>query len=312
MYKILVTDGGYSHSLEIIRSLNKEGNLVDCIGHRCCLSSFSKSLNKVAFNQSVFNVQNIDQFLVFLEKEKYDFLIPIGAQSVFLVNKFRNEISKKVIINLAPSKSIKNCLSKNKLLKLSSEIGIPIPKIYEKNDLNKILGKKFFNKAVVVKPFSELSNAKVIYTSNIDTIKTILKSKEEFLIQEYIKGYGVGFFAIYDNGTLKEFFMHKRIRENPPSGGSSVCAESIFDEKLFFYGKKLLDKLKWHGVAMVEFKKEFKSNKLFLMEVNPKFWASHDLAIASGINFAKEYIKIKPNKKSLKNDNQYLTVMKFS
>ena len=146
MYKILVTDGGYSHSLEIIRSLNKEGNLVDCIGHRYCLSSFSKSLNKVAFNQSVFNIQNINQFLVFLEKEKYDFLIPIGAQSVFLVNKFRNEISKKVIINLAPSESIKNCLSKNKLLKLSSEIGIPIPKIYDNNDLIKNIGKKFLIK----------------------------------------------------------------------------------------------------------------------------------------------------------------------
>ena len=50
--------------------------------------------------------------------------------------------------------------------------------------------------------------------------------------------------------------------------------------------------LKWHGVAMVEFKKKFLTNKLYLMEINPKFWGSHDLAIASGINFAKEYISI--------------------
>jgi len=306
MYKILITDGGYSHSLEIIRSLNKEGYKLDCIGHPLCLSSFSKSLNKLAFNQAFFKVSNIDQFLLFLDREKYDFLIPIGAQSVYLVNKFRKEISKKVVINLAPSKSINICLSKNKLLKLSNEIGIPIPKIYKKKDLIQIIqNKEKFNKKIVVKPSSELSNSKVIYSSDIQRIEKIIRSKEELLIQEYINGYGVGFFAIYDNGTLKKFFMHKRIRENPPSGGSSVCAESIYDENLFFYGKKLLDKLNWHGVAMVEFKKEYKTNKLFLMEVNPKFWASHDLAISSGINFAKEYLEIMPKKSSLKDNLNY-------
>ena len=46
---------------------------------------------------------------------------------------------------------------------------------------------------------------------------------------------------------------------------------------------------------MVEFKKEYKTNDLYLMEVNPKFWASHDLAIASGINFAEQYLEISPN-----------------
>ena len=45
MAKILITDGGYSHTLEIIRSLNKLGNVIDCIGHPLCLSRFSKSIN---------------------------------------------------------------------------------------------------------------------------------------------------------------------------------------------------------------------------------------------------------------------------
>ena len=108
MSKILVTDGGYSHTLAIIRSLKNSGHIVDCIGHPMCLSSFSKSLNKCAFKQSEFKPQNIEYFLNFLEKEKYDFLIPIGAKSVSIVNRFRREISEKVKINLAPKKSIQN------------------------------------------------------------------------------------------------------------------------------------------------------------------------------------------------------------
>ena len=306
MYKILVTDGGYSHSLGIIRSLNKCGHLVDCIGHPLCLSAFSRSLNKVAYKQSYFKSDYINEFIKFLKIEKYDFLIPIGANSVALVNKYREEISDNVIINLASYESINKCLNKDILMKLAKKLKVPIPKNYTKKDFIKSdIENKFKVNRYVIKPASELSNSKIIYTSNLKEISKIIKSKEKFLIQEYINGYGVGFFAIYDNGILKDFFMHRRIRENPPSGGSSVCAESIFDEQLFVYGKKILDELKWHGVAMVEFKKEVSSGKIYLMEVNPKFWASHDLAIESGINFAEKYLEIKPNKKILKKYSKY-------
>ena len=241
MSKILVTDGGYSHSLSIIRSLTKLGHVVDCIGHPYCLSSFSFYLNRCAYKQSQFKSQYISHFLCFLEKEKYDFLIPIGADSVSLINKFRKEIQKRVRINLAPEESIRSCLSKDKLLEIAKELDIPSPKRYKKNELKKYLNHnlKLQNK-LVIKPSSELSNAKVIYTKNIKEINYYLKNDEKFLVQDYISGYGVGFFAIYDNGNLKNFFMHKRIRENPPSGGSSVFAQSIFDSNLYNYGKKFL------------------------------------------------------------------------
>ena len=308
MSKILVTDGGYSHSLSIIRSLTSLGHIVDCIGRPLCLSSFSLYVNRCTYNQSQFKPQYIDKFLSFLETEKYDFLIPIGADSVSLVNRFRKEIVKRVRINIAPEESIKICLEKDKLLLIAEELGIPTPKRYKLNELKETIdyGLNIKNK-LVIKPSSELSNDKVIYTKDIGIINSYLQNEDNYLVQDYVSGYGVGFFAVYDNGNLRNFFMHKRIRENPPSGGSSVCAASIFDQRLYDYGKKLLDKLNWHGVAMVEFKKTHATNELYLMEVNPKFWASHDLAIESGLNFAEKYLEIEENKPLTKKLNMELT-----
>ena len=60
----------------------------------------------------------------------------------------------------------------------------------------------------------------------------------------------------------------------------------------------LLDNLNWHGVGMVEFKKNKIKNKLYLMEINPKFWGSHDLSISSGINFAEEYLRLNLKRQS--------------
>ena len=58
---------------------------------------------------------------------------------------------------------------------------------------------------------------------------------------------------------------------------------------------------------MVEFKKTHATNELYLMEVNPKFWASHDLAIESGLNFAEKYLEIEENKPLTKKLNMELT-----
>ena len=33
--------------------------------------------------------------------------------------------------------------------------------------------------------------------------------------------------------SIKKYFMHERIRENPITGGSSVCAKSIYDKEVY-------------------------------------------------------------------------------
>ena len=297
MAKILITDGNYPHTLGIIRSLIKLGNKVDFIGNNFCLSSFTNYGSNCVYKKSLFNEKNIKNFLIFLRKEKYDFLIPIGAESVKLVNKYRLKISKETIINLAPYKSILLCLSKDKTLEFAKERGLLIPKTFTDKFIKQYLNRnKKLPCKLVIKSKFEISNLKVAYINTPKDYKAYKFNSSDNLIQEYINGYGIGFFAIYENGNLKNFFMHKRIREFPSTGGSSLFAQSIFEKEVFEFGKLILDALKWHGVAMVEFKKEILTNKLYLMEINPKFWGSHDLAISSGINFAKEYILISNNK----------------
>ena len=298
--KILITDGNYPHSLGIVRSLSSLGHNVDVIGNNICISSLSRYLSKCAYNKSLFNQENIDNFIKFLNVEKYDFLIPIGAESVNLISKNRKLISKESTINLASQKSIFICLNKSKTLDFAKKRNILIPKEFSKDFVNEYLDKK--NKLpskMILKPAFELSNNKVKYIfSKKDYFENIKNISEEFILQEYIDGYGIGFFAIYDKGHIKNFFMHRRIREYPLTGGSSVLAKSIYNKRAFNNGKRLLDDLKWHGVAMVEFKKDKYNGKLYLMEINPKFWGSHDLAIYSGINFAEEYLSIYPDKRS--------------
>jgi predicted ATP-grasp superfamily ATP-dependent carboligase len=113
------------------------------------------------------------------------------------------------------------------------------------------------------------------------------------LAQEYIAGDGYGFSALYWNGALQRSFMHRRVREWPPSGGTSACAESVPDApELTWAGTTLLDALRWHGVAMVEFKGAPAPGALALIEINAKFWGSHDLALAAGVDFPGDLVAL--------------------
>jgi hypothetical protein len=51
------------------------------------------------------------------------------------------------------------------------------------------------------------------------------------------------------------------------------------------YATRLLDELGWHGVAMVEFKRDVRDAVPKLMEINGRFWGSLQLAVDAGVNF---------------------------
>lgn len=107
-----------------------------------------------------------------------------------------------------------------------------------------------------------------------------------FLLQERIEGPGTGVFLLRWNNRVLASFAHRRIREKPPSGGVSVCCESVAPPaELLARSARLLEALDWNGVAMIEFKVQQRTGDAFLMEINPRFWGSLQLAIDAGVDF---------------------------
>jgi predicted ATP-grasp superfamily ATP-dependent carboligase len=106
------------------------------------------------------------------------------------------------------------------------------------------------------------------------------------LVQEYISGEGRGVFLLLNHGEVRAAFAHRRLLEKPPSGGVSVLSESVaLDPTLLGYAERLLRALKWHGVAMVEFKRNTCDGTYKLLEINGRFWGSLQLAVDAGIDF---------------------------
>jgi predicted ATP-grasp superfamily ATP-dependent carboligase len=295
--KVLVTDGAYKHTLAIVRSLGRHNIEVGVLASSSdALSFHSRYCSRAIFcpppdKEDVF----IEFLLHLLPRQQADLLIPVGYRSVEAISKHKDELKKYTSIELPEHQKVRIALDKKSTYQLSESTGVPYPKtIYPQGqgEIERLASDLSY--PVVIKHQRETAGEKRVYYA-LDQEQLIEKYREICLaaspseaspmIQEYIRGRGYGFFALYQQGLCKRIFMHRRVRETPPTGGASTCSESYYHEQLKEYGQRLLDALNWHGVAMVEFKLDERDGQFKLMEINPKFWGSLDLALAAGVDF---------------------------
>ena len=144
----------------------------------------------------------------------------------------------------------------------------------------------------MIKPRISSGSFGIIYVKNREDLIPLYQkvhAKYPFpLIQEWIPdGGGVfGLSALFDEvSEVKAAFVHKKLRMYPVQGGPSTLREGVHHPQVTELGLSLLKSLNWRGVAMVEFKVDPRDGIPKLMEVNPRFWGSLQLAIASGVDF---------------------------
>jgi predicted ATP-grasp superfamily ATP-dependent carboligase len=294
--KILVLDGGNANTLAITRHLGKHKDLeLHVVGYnKLAQACYSKYVSKKLIFPSVKNKPKefYSALITQLKKEKYDLLMPVGFLSFEICMHNKEEIRKHTHVTLTTDESF--ALASNKLTtyRFAQENGIACPKTYFLKSKEEIINLEVPFPIVIKAPFEMGKNVVEYAHSQSEMIEKFNKLCTQYnfqapnlpVVQQFITGDGYGFFAYYENGKCIKQFMHKRIREYPVSGGASVCAESFYDKKLEENGKKMLDLVRWNGVAMVEFKKH-SDGEYKLMEINPKFWGSLELALVAGVNF---------------------------
>ena len=246
----------------------------------------------------------LDDLLKILQKNAYDVLLPVSHVSHIICSFHLTEIKKWTNLIIPTPDQIDIASNKTKTYEVANKLGIKTPLTIQPLHIDDVESIDISFPCVIKAPI-EVGKNLVEYAFNREGMIRKFRRMDrqnDFdgklpIVQEYLTGHGAGFFAFYEKGECRNYFMHRRIREYPPSGGVSACAESFKNQEILEKGKLLLDHLKWNGVAMVEFKKNEATNEYNLLEINAKFWGSLELSIASGVNFPRMIIEHSTNKK---------------
>ncbi len=297
---IIVLDGEQRAALAVVRSLGRR----ECTVHvgstvvRSLSGGSRYSASETLLPDPLGGSDEYCEAVARMVNEKAAALVIPVTEGSTLGLLERRSLFAEVRIPTPDLESFRRATDKAAVLSLADGLGISVPPQWtlsgKPGEAREIPRERF---PVVVKPSRSVVGSEgkrykvgVRYANSPDQLDRLLEEfgpvAGPFLVQAKLEGPGIGVFLLRWDGKLVASFAHRRIREKPPSGGVSVCCESIVGPAgLVAQSASLLEAINWHGVAMIEYKHDIRSGRTYLMEINPRFWGSLQLAIDAGIDF---------------------------
>jgi len=299
--RVLVTDANQRAALASIRSLGASGcKVLTCDLARRTVGGVSRFAD--GYYQVPSPLAEPEDFATAVEglvaKHRIDVLLPI-TEAALRATLPEPERFGSTVIPFPSSEIFERISHKPTVLAAAATIGILTPRqrvveVGSTRSRAEMAGELRF--PLVIKPAESVTGSgvkrisqRVSYAVDADDLAVKLQSfaaGSQVLLQERVVGPGTGVFVLRWNGEIKAGFAHLRLREKPPSGGVSTYARSIpIDSELWNGSVRLLERLGWQGVAMVEYKLDARTGMPFLMEINGRLWGSLQLAIDAGVDF---------------------------
>jgi predicted ATP-grasp superfamily ATP-dependent carboligase len=300
--KVLVAGADQHQGLAIIQALGRKGiPVIACGAEPRSLGCYSRyAVERHVYTSPLVNKTGFTaEMLDIIRRTRPDVIIP-GVESTLIgLDECRREFEPETILAAPPSDVLAYAIDKSKTLEVANRLGVPVPTTVKGRTLEEVLAHAMpLTFPVAIKPrghrlyaaTAHSANFKVRYARSLNELQQILRSIEadisHVLVQECVSGIGVCVGAIADHGIPLAMLAYRRLRELPLTGGVSVVRQTIaLHELLRQYVTALLNEIKWHGVAMVEFKYDPTTHSYYLMEINGRFQASTALIMDAGLNF---------------------------
>ena len=309
MPRVLVTDGDQRPALAIVRSLTRHGmSVLAGSDQQISLASCSRYCRGgVRYPSPHSAPEAFTRWLEdFVARERIDVVLPVTDVTMHLVSRMATTLRAHTALPVPAFDAFDFVSDKARLVEWAAQCGVRTPRT------NIVTGMDALHAAIdrvtypaVVKPIRSRyltpwgwQRTGVHYASSREELLKLYQdvhylTAQPTLIQERICGPGVGMFVLFDDGRPIAEFAHRRLREKPPSGGVSVLRESVaVDPVLRRWAERLLGPLGWHGVAMLEFKRDAATGEPYLIEVNGRFWGSLQLAIDAGLDFPRLAVQL--------------------
>jgi len=296
-----VITGGDFQGLGVLRTLAKKGIPVVLLDSDHCIGRYSKFKKRLFKSPHSSETEQYVNFLIDLaKKEKIQgwVIFPNSDEAVYILSRYKNVLEEFYRIPTPCWEVIKNVYIKKETYKVSEKNGIPIPKIYNTKALEQ-LAESDLQYPLVIKPSirDHFYNKTRIKAFRINNKEELIKTYQyvssiidpsEILIQDFIPGGPKNLYSFcpfFKNGRVIAGVAGRRARQHPMDfGHSSTYVELVDIPELKILAEKFLGSINFYGIAEVEFMQDPRDNTYKLIEVNPRAWGWHSIAIAAGID----------------------------
>lgn len=244
-----------------------------------------------------------DALLSIAQRPGVQTIVPTREEDAYILARYRTTFEPHVSALWPPFETLEMVHDRLRLTEAAADAGVPVPETRLLTDVND------WSRNQVVKPrYSILTNA---YDDSVppnvcdrsQTVTYLPRGVEpdrerlvaemgsaEPIVQEFVPSSDeYAFAALYEDGAPVTTYQKRHIRGKTYAHGPSVYRESVFLAELQEYGRAVLDRLGWHGIAEVQFLRNENTGDFELLEVNPIVWGSIPCAVRAGADFPHDF-----------------------
>ncbi|MBV9582987.1 MAG: ATP-grasp domain-containing protein [Chloroflexi bacterium] len=234
----------------------------------------------------------VEALITYLRRRPHAMLLPVDDATIAVSARFRDDLERVTRVPLPRTDQLQYGLDKAPLMQLASRLGIPHPRTVLPASLEEVLplsrGLRF---PLVVKPRASSAGRGIAYVAAREDLVGAWEVAHGAyplpMVQECVpngRKFGVGLLMDH-NGRCVASFVQEELRHFPLRDGMSTLQVSVLRPDLVERAVSLLRTIGWHGLAEVEFMEHPDTGEMLLLEVNPRIWASIQLAVTCGVNF---------------------------
>jgi predicted ATP-grasp superfamily ATP-dependent carboligase len=295
--------GGDFQGLGIVRSLGRCGIPVCVVDDEYSISRFSRHVGRVVQVPDLRDQERTVDVLLKIGRA-YDVdgwvLYPTRDETVSAFARHRLQLEERYRVPTPDWETIRWVYDKRFTYQRASELAIPTPRTWFRDDGNVELADMDFSYPVVIKPaikeeFLYATRAKAWRADSPRELTRLyeraaqLVGPSQVMVQEFIPGDGAqqfAFCAFFRNGQALASMAVCRRRQHPPEcGRASTFVQTVEIPELEALSEKFLSSIDYYGLVEVEYKRDVRTGEYKLLDVNARTWGYHSLGLRAGVDF---------------------------
>jgi D-aspartate ligase len=293
--------------LGIARSLGERGiPVIGLSAQRGIFGNYTRYADVRFCPDSREKPEDLIKYLVKLGEQigRKSVIFPTRDDDVLFLDRFRSQLSRHFIPVIASSDALGACLDKWETFVAATKVGVPVPrswKIETQHDLSQIIGDVSF--PAVLKPLSahywrKEGNWERVGAQKAIRVSSPAELREEYeriarvdgrlLLQEMVPGGDdrllIAACYLDQASRLVAGFTVQKLAQVPEGFGTGCILQTVDRPELLDLAVRVLEAMRYTGIAEVEFKRDPSSGEYKLIEINPRPWDQHRLGHACGVD----------------------------
>lgn len=289
---VMVLDGESRATLGIVRSLGRRGIPVMVGGNDpLAMSGFSRyATRRFTYPPLKAGVEATHAAVIdHVRSWQPAALMPVFEEGWKPIYAFYGEYARLTRIVPCPSPELfHRLLDKACLAESAEQHGVPIPKTFRPQTIDEAMALSVeLPYPVLLKPRRSSSGIGIRRVNAPGEMEGALRAAKGMpIIQEHIEGQDLELTILCVHGQPMAGSAYVSLRNYPLPYGPPVACRTIGDDHLMAIGVDFLKRLRYHGVAHLDFRRDRRDGQPKLLDFNPRIAGTNEVSIRTGIDFA--------------------------